>query len=163
MDEGGDHTEPGEHELQGLLDQAGLEQHRVQKSVIAKHDDPRIGAHHLAEEQRRDRDHQDRRFERNVSGMHQGIRERISDDEGEECREEADPNRIEEDPRIERLHERREVFEREAAWLERARHIGAQAVLHHGGQRGHEAERAQRGRRHQDAQERPGGHRASPG
>ena len=31
--------------------------------------------------------------------------------------------------------------EREAARLQRARHIGAQAVLHHRGQRGYEAER----------------------
>ena len=54
MHERDDHAEGGEHQLQRLLDQAGLEQHRVDEAVVAEHDDPGIGAHHLAEEQRGD-------------------------------------------------------------------------------------------------------------
>src|SRR5262245_17607971 len=105
VDERGNDAEPGEHELQGLFDQPGLEQHRVHEAAVAEHDDPGIGAHHLAEEQRGDRDHQDGGLERNAPRMHQRVGERISDDEREERREEADPDRIEEYPRIERLHE----------------------------------------------------------
>ena len=44
----------GEQQLQRLVDDAELEQHRVDEAVIAEHDDPGIGAHHLAQEQRRD-------------------------------------------------------------------------------------------------------------
>ena len=110
-----DDAERREHELHRLLDQPGLEQHRVDEAVVAEHDDPGIGAHHLAEEQRRDRDDQDRRLERDVARMHQRIGQRIADEEREERREKADPDRVEEHPRIERLQQRGEIGEREAA------------------------------------------------
>jgi phosphatidate phosphatase PAH1 len=83
------------------------------------------------------------------------VGERISDDEREERGEKADPHRIEEHARIERLHQRREICQREAARLKRTGHVGAQAVLHHRCQRGQKAERAQHGRRHEQAQKRP--------
>ncbi len=158
MDQRGDDAEPREHELHGRIDQPGLDQHGVQESVVAEHHDPRIGAHHLAEEQRGHRDDQDRRLERHPAGAHQRIGERIADEQRHERREKADPHGVEEDPGIERLQQRREVREREAAGLERARHISAQARLQHGGQRREEAGRAQRRRRHERAQERTGVH-----
>ena len=162
MDERGDDAELGEHELHGRIDQPEPEQHRVEEAVIAEHDDPGIGAHHLAEEQRRDGDHQNCGLERDVSCVHQRVGERVADEQREERREKADPHRLEKHPRIERPQQRGEVVEREASRFQRAGHICAQAVLHHRRERGGEAERAQHGRRHEQAQERPLAHLLAP-
>ena len=81
MDKGDHHAEGGEHELDRLVDQAETAQHRIDEAVIAEHDDPGIGAHDFAEEQRRDDDDKQDRFQHRVLHAHQRVGDRIADDQ----------------------------------------------------------------------------------
>ena len=108
---------------------------------------------HLAEKQRRDDGDEDERLDRHIGGEHQCISERVAHDQGEKRREEANPDRVDEDPGVKRLEQSGEIGEREAAGIERARNISAQAVLQHRDHRDGESECAERRRRHEGAEE----------
>ena len=109
-----------EHQLQRPVDQPGLEQQRVHEAVVAEHDDPRIGAHHLAEEQRRDGDDQDHRLRETLRRADQRVGQGIAQISAKKAvrKQIHTVSRI--TARVERLQQAGEIVERESA-LERAR------------------------------------------
>ncbi len=69
-------------------------------------------------------------------GAHQRIGQRIAEHQAQDRGQQAQPDGVEEHPRVERMQHRGEIGEREAADIERARNMRAQAVLQdrrHGG------------------------------
>ena len=143
-----------EHELHRLRDQAEFQQHRIDEAVVAQHDDPGIGAHHFAKEERRDDGDQHEGFGEPVANMHQRISQRIADDQSEHRRQKADPDGVDEDVSIKRLEQRREICKRKAARLQRAGNESADAILQHRRHRGQKAERAERRGSYEAAKER---------
>ncbi len=156
------HAERREHELHRLLDEPELQKHGIQEAVVTEDDDPRIRAHHLAQEQGRDDHDQDEALGNGAAGVHQRVGHRITRNQRRHRRQQTNPHRVEEHARIERLQERGEIVEREAAGIERARHVGPDAELQDGEERRGEADGAQEGRRHEDAEERTRVHSAGP-
>ena len=99
---------PGrEHELQRRSMMPSLQQHRIDEAVVAEHHDPRIGPHHLAQEQRRYGDDQDSGLDQPIVGQHQRIGKRIAEHEADSRGEKAEPDGVEKDAGIKRLQQRR--------------------------------------------------------
>ncbi|MNV71492.1 hypothetical protein D3C71_1645140 [compost metagenome] len=138
-----------EHQRKRRIDQAQLEQHRIDEARAAQHNDPGIGAHDFAQEERRDGHDQDEKLDVAVSHPDQRIRQGVRDEQGEDRGFHAQAQGVDKGIDVDLLTHTGEIRQRQAADVQRTGNESAQAVLQHGRHGDADAQRDEAGRGYQ--------------
>jgi hypothetical protein len=124
-----------EHEFQWPVDQAELSQRAIDEAIAAQDGDPGVGPHDFPQKQGRDGHHEDEGLERPAPDAHQGIGQRVRNQQRKHGRLHAQPQGVGERVEINRLGQVAEVGERESADIQGAGHIRPEAELQDRNQR----------------------------